>query len=63
MIFKVTLINHGGYLDVVGKFDLGPTNHTLILSGSSSESQTRRVFYFWAAKFPGAPAALPNTSR
>jgi outer membrane receptor protein involved in Fe transport len=51
----------GGYLDVVGKFDLGPTNHTLILSGSSSESQTRRVFYFWAAKFPGAPAALPNT--
>ncbi|HTO02955.1 MAG TPA: TonB-dependent receptor, partial [Opitutus sp.] len=51
----------GGYLDIVGKFDLGPTNHTLILNGSATEGHSRRVFYFWAAKFANAPVARPNT--
>ncbi len=51
----------GAYLDLVGKFDLGPTHHTLIANGSLTEGDSRRVFYFWNAKFAGAPAALPNT--
>jgi iron complex outermembrane receptor protein len=59
--FQGFIDQSGGFLDVVGKFDLGPTNHTLILNGSTTEGHSRRVFYFWAAKFPGAPGTLPNT--
>jgi iron complex outermembrane receptor protein len=59
--FQGYINQSGGYLDLVGKFDLGPTNHTLILNGSMTEGDTRRVFYFWNAKFANAPAALPNT--
>jgi len=51
----------GGFLDLVGKFGLGPTNHTLILNGSMTEGKQRRIFYFWNAKFAGAPTALPNS--
>jgi len=59
--FQGFINQSGGYLDLVGRFDLGPTNHTLIVNGSATRGDQRRVFYFWSAKFPGAPTALPNT--
>jgi iron complex outermembrane receptor protein len=59
--FQGFIDQSGIFLDLVGKIDVGPTNHTLILNGSTGEGHNQRVFYFWQAKFANAPAALPNT--
>lgn len=53
--------NETANVDLVGRFDLGPTNHTFIANGSLGHSENRRVFDFWNARFPNAPAAAANT--
>jgi iron complex outermembrane receptor protein len=50
-----------GTTDLVGHFELGPTDQTLILNGGENFMAARRTFVFWNAPFPTAPAALPNT--
>jgi iron complex outermembrane receptor protein len=50
-----------GNADLVGHFNLGPTEQTLILNVGENFTATRRTFVFWNATFPTAPAALPNT--
>ncbi len=50
-----------GYFDAVGEYEIGPSAHTLVFSFDARESEQRRTFEFWNAKFPNAPASAPNT--
>jgi len=47
----------GLYVDLAGKFDLGPTDHTLIVTGNYGESSTRR--YWHTANLPRVSIFTP----
>lgn len=52
---------NGMFFDAVAKYDIGPTRHTIISSAEAGRRALRRTFKFWKAKFPNAPAGVPNT--
>jgi outer membrane receptor protein involved in Fe transport len=51
----------GLFADLVGKFDTGGANHTLILNANFQDTEDERAFFFWGASNPNDPTEIGNT--
>lgn len=59
--FRGSNENLGLFADLVGDFHTGPLAHKIVLSGTATDGESERAFFFWNAANPANTTAVANS--